>query len=256
MTLTDTHAHIYLDVFDDDRDAMMQRAIDAGVERLFLPNIDLSSIDAVKGLAARWPTRVWPMMGLHPCSVQENWSETLDAIEEELRGDTKYVAVGEIGIDLYWNKSALPWQVEAFKRQIGWAKELDLPIVIHCRDSFDEIFEVLAETQDGTLRGVLHCFTGNEEQAERTVELGMMLGLGGVLTFKNSGVDKAVGAIPMGHIVLETDSPYLAPTPHRGKRNESAYVALVAEKLAEVKGLTLSEVTEVTTENSKRLFGV
>lgn len=234
---------------------MMQRAMDAGVERFFLPNIDLSSIGAVKDLAANWPGKVWPMMGLHPCSVQENWSEVLDDIEKELRAEN-YVAVGEIGIDLYWDKSTLPWQVEAFKRQIAWSKEMDLPIVIHCRDSFDEIFEVLEETQDGTLRGVLHCFTGNEAQALRTVELGMMLGLGGVLTFKNSGVDRAVGAIPMEHIVLETDSPYLAPTPHRGKRNESGYVRLVAEKLASVKGISLEEVAEATTANSKRLFGV
>ena len=234
---------------------MMQRAMDAGVERFFLPNIDLSSIGAVKDLAANWPGKVWPMMGLHPCSVQENWSEVLDDIEKELRAEN-YVAVGEIGIDLYWDKSTLPWQVEAFKRQIAWAKQMDLPIVIHCRDSFDEILEILEETQDGTLRGVLHCFTGNEAQALRTVELGMMLGLGGVLTFKNSGVDRAVGAIPMEHIVLETDSPYLAPTPHRGKRNESGYVRLVAEKLASVKGISLEEVAEATTANSKRLFGV
>ncbi len=255
MTLTDTHTHIYLDQFDEDRNEMMQRAMDAGVERFFLPNIDLSSIGAVKDLAANWPGKVWPMMGLHPCSVQENWSEVLDDIEKELRAEN-YVAVGEIGIDLYWDKSTLPWQVEAFKRQIAWAKQMDLPIVIHCRDSFDEIFEILEETQDGTLRGVLHCFTGNEAQALRTVELGMMLGLGGVLTFKNSGVDRAVGAIPMEHIVLETDSPYLAPTPHRGKRNESGYVRLVAEKLASVKGISLEEVAEATTANSKRLFGV
>ncbi len=256
MILTDTHTHVYLDAFDEDRDAVLGRAFKAGVQRLFLPNIDCTSINDVKGLAARWPGKVWPMMGLHPCSVRQDWELVLHAIEAELRGKTEYVAVGEIGIDLYRNRSTLTWQTGAFKRQIRWARELDLPIVIHCRNSFDEIFKVLDEVQDGSLRGVLHCFTGNEEQAKRTVELGMMLGLGGVLTFRNSGVDRAVGAIPLEHIVLETDSPYLAPAPHRGKRNEPGYVPLVAERLAAIKGISLAEVAEITTGNSKRLFGV
>jgi len=256
MILTDTHTHIYLDDFSEDRDAMLQRSFDEGVDRFFLPNIDLDSIDLVKGLARAYPEKIWPMMGLHPCSVDENWSSVLDSIESELRANKDYVAVGEIGLDLYWDKSTLPWQVAAFKRQISWAKELNLPIVIHCRESFNEIFDVLEEEQDGTLKGVLHCFTGTEAQANRCIELGMMIGLGGVLTFKNSGLDKAVKNISMEHIVLETDSPYLAPTPHRGKRNESSYIRLVAEKLAEVKDLSVEEIAMITTANSKILFQV
>ena len=256
MILTDTHTHIYLDDFSEDRDAMLQRSFDEGVDRFFLPNIDLDSIDLVKGLARAYPEKIWPMMGLHPCSVDENWSSVLDLIESELRANKDYVAVGEIGLDLYWDKSTLPWQVAAFKRQISWAKELNLPIVIHCRESFNEIFDVLEEEQDRTLKGVLHCFTGTEAQANRCIELGMMIGLGGVLTFKNSGLDKAVKNISMEHIVLETDSPYLAPTPHRGKRNESSYIRLVAEKLAEVKDLSVEEIAMITTANSKILFQV
>lgn len=256
MILTDTHTHIYLDDFSEDRDAMLQRSFDEGVERFFLPNIDLQSIELVKRLARAHTGKIWPMMGLHPCSVDEHWSSVLDSIESELRENKDYVAVGEIGLDLYWDKSTLPWQVGAFKRQIAWAKELKIPIVIHCRESFDEIFEVLEEEQDGTLEGVLHCFTGTEAQAHRCIELGMMIGLGGVLTFKNSGLDKAVKNISLEQIVLETDSPYLAPTPHRGKRNESSYIRLVAEKLAEIKNLSVEEIATITTANSKILFKV
>ena len=256
MILTDTHTHIYLDDFKEDRAEMIERAITEGVDRFFLPNIDVGSIAQVNSLAEAYPDKIWPMMGLHPCSVDENWSEVLDTIEKELRSRSSYVAVGEIGLDLYWDKSTLPLQIAAFKRQINWAKELNLPIVIHCRDSFDEIFSVLEEEQDGNLRGVLHCFTGTEEQARKCIDLGMMIGLGGVLTFKNSGLDRAVQNIDLDYIVLETDSPYLAPTPHRGKRNESSYIHLVAEKLASIKDCSLEEIAERTTENSKQLFGV
>ncbi len=256
MILTDTHTHIYLDDFKEDRAEMIERAMTEGVDRFFLPNIDVDSIAQVNSLAEAYPDTIWPMMGLHPCSVDENWSEALDVIEKELRSRSNYVAVGEIGLDLYWDKNTLPLQIAAFKRQINWAKELKLPIVIHCRDSFDEIFSVLEEEQDGTLRGVLHCFTGTEEQARKCIALGLMIGLGGVLTFKNSGLDRAVQNIDLDYIVLETDSPYLAPTPHRGKRNESSYLHLVAEKLASIKDCSVEEIAERTTENSKQLFGV
>ena len=202
-------------------------------------------------------------MGLHPCSVKpETYQAELEHVISELESGylsthgQPYIAVGEIGIDLYWDKSTLDIQVEAFEQQMEWAKELNLPVAIHCRDSFDEIFTSVEKAQDGNLRGVLHCFTGNTAQAEKCIELNLHIGLGGVLTFKNSGVDKAIKDIPMEWLVLETDAPYLAPTPHRGKRNESAYTKLVADKLAEVKGLSLEEVANITTENAKQLFNL
>lgn len=255
---TDTHSHLYLDQFAEDRDAMISRAKEAGVQQVLLPAIDSEHHDKLLQLVSSDNAYFRPMMGVHPCSVKPDTMTRELKIAEKLLGNGKeYCAVGEIGIDLYWDKSTLAIQHEAFNVQIGWAKALDLPIVIHCRDAFDEIFEVIEDCNDDQLRGVFHCFTGNREQAERIIGFGgFMIGLGGVLTFKNSGVDLAIADIDMKHLLLETDAPYLAPAPHRGKRNESAYVALVAKKLAEVKGLAVEEVGRITTNNAKRMFNL
>jgi TatD DNase family protein len=253
--LTDTHAHLYSKQFDSDREAMVQRARDSGVGRILLPNIDRASTAAMWRTVELDPTLFHPMMGVHPCHVKEDFEEELAHVESEL-STGRYMAVGEIGIDLYWEKDFIAQQVEAFERQMRWAKKLNLPIAIHCRDAFEEIFTSLEREQDGTLRGVLHCFTGNAAQAERCITLGMHLGIGGVVTFKNGGVAEAIADVPMQHLLLETDAPYLAPNPHRGKRNETAYVRLVAEKVAEVKGLPVDEVARITSENAFRLFNL
>lgn len=255
LELIDTHAHLYVEQFDSDIDETLNRAKANGVSTILLPNIDSSTTERLWKTVDAYPETCIPMMGVHPCSVADNYKEELAHVEEELASN-RYIAVGEIGIDLYWDKSFLKEQIAAFEQQMEWSKELDLPVAIHCRDSFDEIFASVEKVQDGTLRGVLHCFTGNSEQASRTIDLGLHIGLGGVLTFKNSGVDKAVVDVPMDKIILETDSPYLAPTPFRGKRNESAYTKLVAEKLAEVRHLSLEEIAATTTSNAKRLFNL
>lgn len=250
----DTHTHLYSRKFDRDRSEVIQRALDAGVEAFYLPNIDRSSIEAMLQLEESYPQQCFAMMGLHPCSVKEDFREELAAVEGWL-SRRAFCAVGEIGIDLYWDKTFFEQQKEAFLQQIEWAKELALPIVIHSRESIDIIIELLQGVNDERLRGIFHCFTGNRRQASAIIDLGFHLGIGGVLTFKNAGLDKTVASIPLEHLVLETDSPYLAPVPHRGKRNESAYVVSVAERLAEVKGLPLEEVASVTRENSYAIFG-
>ena len=255
--LIDTHAHIYLPEFHEDMDAMLNRAKQAGIEQILLPNVDLESVPQLKALVKERPETCIGMMGLHPCSVKEDYREVLSQIEAELRSNKDYIAVGEIGIDLYWDKTLLQEQKEAFKIQINWAKELNLPIAIHARDSFDEIFEVLDETNDETLRGVLHCFTGNVEQAHRVLNYGgFKLGIGGVATFKNSGLDKTLAELSLDDLIVETDAPYLAPTPNRGKRNEPSYVRLVAQKLAQIYGESEAKIEEVTTLNEKQLFGL
>jgi len=256
MFLIDTHSHIYLNQFDDDRAAMMQRASDAGVQKIFLPNINMESVQRVHDLSDQYPNRCFPMMGLHPCDVKEDYAEVLRQMRE-LFSQRKYIAVGEMGIDLYWDKTTLPMQVEAFKIQCAWAKELSLPIVIHARDSFNEIFEVLDEINDASLFGVFHCFTGTLEQAQKVLSYGgFKMGIGGVITYPKSGLADVVKDIPLEHLVLETDAPFLTPVPYRGKRNESAYVKFVAEKLAEAKGISLKEISEVTTNNALQLFGL
>lgn len=233
----------------------MQRCLDNSISRLFLPNVDSESIDLVMSQVAAFPENCFAMLGLHPCDVKENWQQELDTIYKAIP-QHKIYAIGEIGIDLYWDKSTLNNQIEAFKIQISWAKELKLPIVIHCRDSFDEVFTVLEEEKDDNLRGILHCFTGNLEQAHKLIDMGFYLGIGGVVTYKNSGLDKVVQEIDLKHIVLETDSPYLTPVPHRGKRNESSYLTYVAEKVADLHQMSVEEVAKVTTANSKIVFGV
>lgn len=251
--LIDTHAHLYAKQFDDDRESMLERAKASGVERFYLPNIDSNSIEGMLELEAKHPDTCFPMMGLHPCSVKENYEEEL-AIVKEWLFKRPFCAVGEIGIDLYWDKTTLPQQIIAFRQQIGWAKELDLPIIIHARDSTEEILEVLETEKSDNLRGIFHCFGGTIEQANRIIDLGFYLGIGGVLTFKKSGLDKTMQEIDLKHVVLETDAPYLAPTPYRGKRNESAYVRLVAEKLAGVKNIPFTEVAAITSANAKKIF--
>ncbi|MFI5149308.1 MAG: TatD family hydrolase [Bacteroidia bacterium] len=256
MIFTDTHTHLYAEAFQDDRDEMIRHSIEAGVTRLFLPNIDSTSIPGLFSLVKAWPENCFPMMGLHPCSVNEHFQQELKVVEHWLSQKTFY-AIGEIGVDLYWDKTFAEQQLYAFEFQIKLAKHYKLPIVIHTRNAFDEAFEVVEKHKGPDLKGVFHCFTGTKEEADKVISLGgFKMGIGGVLTFKNSGLDKVVEQIDLEHLVLETDSPYLAPVPHRGKRNESAYIRIVAEKLAEVKKTTPEEVARITTENSKHLFGI
>ena len=254
MMFVDTHTHLFVEQFNEDRDAVLQRAIDAGVEVMLLPNIDLESIPQMKDLANKYPKNCFSMMGLHPGSVDQNWEKTLKIIEKELFTND-FIAVGEIGIDLYWSKEFEEAQKEVFKQQVLWAKELRKPIVIHAREAFDEIFEIIDELNDESLTGIFHCFTGTLEQANHVINYGgFKMGLGGVLTYKKAGLDKVMEEVDLKHLVLETDSPYLPPTPHRGKRNESSYLLHVAEKLADVHSIGLKQVAEVTTQNAKEIF--
>lgn len=255
MIFTDTHTHLYSEEFDSDRAEMMQNALSNGVTRFFVPAIDSTCTQLMYELEANYPENVFLMMGLHPCYVKENYESELKHIETEL-SKRKFVAIGEIGIDLYWDTSTIDIQKKAFKHQIQLAKKYKLPIVIHCRESFDEIFEVLESERSDDLFGIFHCFTGTIEQAHQAISLNMKLGIGGVITFKNGKIDQFIQQIDMRHIVLETDSPYLAPVPFRGKRNESSYVTLVAEKLANLYGISVEEVAKITTENSKAVFGI
>jgi TatD DNase family protein len=256
LSLTDTHTHLYSEEFDADRDEMMQKAIQAGVTRFFVPSIDASYTQKMYDLEKEYPENVFLMMGLHPCYVKpETFEQELIHVENEL-ASKKFYAVGEIGIDLYWDKTTLDIQKMAFKRQIQLAKKHQLAINIHCRDAFDEIFEVLESEKSDDLFGIFHCFTGDFEQANKAISLGMKLGIGGVATFKNGKIDQFLNQIDLRHIVLETDSPYLAPVPYRGKRNESSYTLLVAQKLAEIYNLPLEEIAKITTENSKQIFGI
>ena len=255
MIITDTHTHLYSEAFDEDRELMIKRALETGVKRFFIPAIDSSYTEAMYTLEADFTDKVFLMMGLHPTSVKENFKEELWHVEEQFKKRSFY-AVGEIGIDLYWDKSTLAIQIEAFKYQIRLAKKHQLPIVIHCREAFDEIFEVLEEEKSEDLFGIFHCFTGNYEQAKRAISYNMKLGIGGVVTFKNGKIDQFLNQIDLKHIVLETDSPYLAPKPYRGKRNESAYIIKVVEKLSEIYNVSEAEIAKITTENSKTIFGI
>lgn len=253
--LTDTHTHFYYNIHTDKIVDQMQRCLDNNIHRLFLPNVDSESVSAVMDTVAAYPNYCFPMLGLHPCSVKEDYKTELSFIEKAI-SQYKIYAIGEIGIDLYWDKSTLKWQQDAFRTQVAWAKQLGLPIDIHCREAFDEVFALLDELQDDKLFGVFHCFTGNLEQAQRAIDLGFKLGIGGVVTFKKAGLYTVVKQIDLEHIVLETDAPYLAPVPYRGKENESSYLRYVAEKVADLHEISIDEVARITTQNSKTVFGI
>ena len=257
MKFIDTHSHLYSSQFNDDRTQVVNNAIANGVSTILLPNISSKYTKGMLALCAEFPNNCYPMMGLHPCDVsEENYEYEIAHVEKELETG-KYTAVGEIGLDLHWDKSTLEIQKKAFIHQIKLAKKYKLPIAIHVRDSFTEAIEIIEELNDKNLRGVFHCFTGSNEDAERVINLGeFYLGIGGVLTFKNSGLDKTIVAIDLKHLILETDAPYLAPTPNRGKRNESKYIVNIAEKLAEVHQTSIEKVAETTTLNAKKLFGL
>jgi TatD DNase family protein len=252
--LIDTHTHLYSSQFDQDREEVIQHSINNGVDKFLLPNIDKSSIQGMLLLQQKFPLNCYAMMGLHPCSVDQNWEQELEEIKTLLQQE-RIVAIGEIGIDLYWDKTYVEQQKEAFTRQISWAKEMNLPIVIHARDSFLEIYSVLDQVNDERLKGVFHCFTGSAEDVSKIQSYGgFKFGIGGVLTFKKSGLDEVVKNIPIEEILLETDAPYLAPTPHRGKRNESTYLPLIASKLSDVFEISEQEVARITSQNAMELF--
>jgi len=255
VKIIDTHTHLYLKQFKDDIDKVIQRSIDKGINKFIFPAIDSTHFDDMHILKNKYPNNIYLMSGLHPTNVKENFNDELEFVVNSLKTQD-YVAIGEIGIDLYWDKSFLNEQVEAFTFQIRLAIKHDLPIVIHCREAFDEIFEILDKENCEKLRGVFHCFTGKLEQAKRAIDLGFVLGIGGVVTFKNGGIDKFLNQIDLKHIVLETDAPYLAPVPFRGKRNESSYIIYVIDKLSEIYGLSKEEIADVTTKNAEKVFAL
>ena len=256
MVLTDTHTHLYYEADEVLRNAMMQRCLDNQITRLFLPNVDAASVPMVADLVKSYPQNCFPMLGLHPCSVTKNWETELQTIKELWNNNQRIYAVGEIGIDLYWEQSLLAEQQEAFRAQIKWAKEANLPIVIHCRAAFNEVFSMLKEEHDEKLRGIFHCFSGTLEQANQIIELGFYLGIGGVVTYKNAGLDKVVQQISPEYLVLETDSPYLPPVPFRGKPNESAYLTYIAQKVADLHQQPVEKIAETTTLNSEKIFKI
>lgn len=254
MIFTDTHSHLYDKKFAEDQKEVIERAFLEGVQRIFLPNVDQHTVKGMMDVVHAHPQKCFPMMGLHPCHVKENYKEELAVLKKHLDFGG-FCAVGEIGMDLYWDKSFINEQKEAFRTQIHWAKEKGLPIAIHCRDAFDEIFEILEDEKDEKLRGVFHCFTGTLEQAHRAIGLNFYLGIGGVVTFKKAGLDQVVQQVDLKHLVLETDSPYLAPSPNRGKRNESSYLLHIAQKIADLHQISIEELAHITTDNSVKLFG-
>ena len=255
MIITDTHTHLYSEEFDQDRDAMIQRALNAGVSRFFIPAIDSTCTASMYELEKSYPDNVFLMMGLHPTYVKDNYLDELMHVESEL-SKRKFYAIGEIGIDLFWDKTHLEEQKIAFRTQIRLAKKHKLPIVIHCREAFEEIFQILEDEKSDELFGIFHCFTGTYEQALQAISYNMKLGIGGVVTFKNGKIDQVLNQIDLKHVVLETDSPYLAPIPYRGKRNESSYVVAVLDKLSQIYSLSANEIANITTANSKAIFGI
>jgi len=255
MILTDTHTHLYSKDFDTDRSELIETAIKNGIKRFFLPNIDSESIPGMFQMEKQFPDNCFAMMGLHPCSVNATYQDELQVVKHWL-SKRKFIGIGEIGIDLYWDKTFLVQQQDAFRTQIQLAKEYNLPYVIHSRNSFNEVMEIVSEFKNDAIKAIFHCFSGNVQQAEEVIAAGnFKLGIGGVVTFKNSGLDKVVEAIDLKHLVLETDAPYLAPLPYRGKRNEPDHLLLVAKKIAEIKNISVEEVAAVTTQNSIEVFG-
>jgi TatD DNase family protein len=255
MELIDTHTHLYLPEFDADRDEVVSRALSSGVGKMLMPNIDFQSVNLMLATEARYPAICFPMIGLHPTSVKEDYLSQLDKLET-LVTNHKFIAIGEIGIDLFWDKTYLKEQIITFRRQINFALEMRLPVVIHSRDSFPEVFSVLHEFEGKGLKGVFHAFTGNIKEAEKATGLGLKLGIGGIVTFKNSGLDKTVKEIGPENLILETDAPYLSPVPHRGKRNESAYICIINKKLAEIFGMSEENIASITYCNSTGLFNL
>ncbi len=253
--LIDTHAHIYSEEFLHDVDEVLQRAYDNDVKKIILPNIDSGTVKRLTDLSDAYPHLCFPLMGLHPTSVDADYQEELEAIEYWL-DKRKFYGIGEIGIDLYWDHTYFREQQEAFRHQLRWAKQLKLPVVIHMRDSFSEIYSIVKEEQDGNLRGIFHCFSGNVQEAKSVLDAGFLLGIGGVITFAKSNLSKVLHEIPLKSLVLETDAPYLAPVPKRGQRNESAYIIYVAQAVAKIYDLPVHEVAEKTTENARNLFGI
>ena len=255
MVFTDTHTHIYYIENRQEREAMMDRCFNNSIHRLFLPNVDVDSLAMIDSMVAAYPKNCFAMAGLHPCNVKEGFEHELEIIREHIN-NRKIYAIGEVGIDLHWDKSTLEIQKIAFTRQIHWAIQLDLPIIIHCRDAFNEVFEVLDAEKDPKMRGIFHCFTGDKEQAFHAIELGFSLGIGGVVTYKNSGLDATLQYVPIEKIVLETDSPYLAPVPYRGKPNESSYLVYIAQKVADIYGRSIANIADITTKNATDIFKV
>ena len=251
--MIDTHTHLYLDHFKDDIDDVVQRAISVGVEKFYLPSISSKYNKSMHDLESKFPNRVFCMIGLHPCYVDKNFELEIEFVKEQIKLRS-YKAIGEIGIDLFHEKKYLKQQIIAFEEQIKLALEYDLPIVIHSRESFDEIFEVLKKYKSDKLRGIFHCFTGNQDQAKKIIDLNFFLGIGGVVTFKNGKISEFLSSIPLDRIVLETDSPYLAPAPYRGKRNESSYLSIIASKLSEIYNLDVSEISRITQQSSNEIF--
>jgi TatD DNase family protein len=249
----DSHAHIYSKEFDADRQLILEQSMDRGVSKIYMPNLDHESIDAMLEVEAKNPTHCVAMMGLHPCNVKKNFEKDLYEVEDWLKR-RRFAAIGEMGTDLYWDKTFFPQQQEAFKIQVTFAKKYNLPIVIHCRNSFRETMDLLKESRHDSLTGIFHCFSGSTEEAKEVIEIGFYIGIGGVATFKNGGLDKILPDIDLKHIVLETDCPYLAPVPHRGKRNEPAYIPLIAERVAEIKKMSVEEVAAATTANCLKVF--
>jgi len=255
MKLIDTHTHIYLPEFDADRDETIKRAVQAGVVILLMPNIDTDSVSAMLSAEQRYPGICYPMIGLHPTSVKEDYLQQLEKLED-LSSNHEFCAIGEIGIDLYWDQSSLNNQIIAFKRQIAFALKSGLPVVVHSRNSFPEVFRALEEFKGSGLKGVFHAFTGTIQDADKALQMGFKLGIGGIVTYKNSGLDKVVIQAGPENIILETDSPYLAPVPYRGKRNESAYLSLVNDKIAEITGFSSEKIATITYANSVQLFNL
>ena len=253
MNIIDTHTHLYLKQFNEDIDDVIARAKEIGVKKFVFPAIDSSHFDSIHNLKNKYPKEIYLMSGLHPTNVKENYKDELNFVVNSLKHHN-YIAIGEIGIDLYWDKTFLMQQKEAFTTQIKLAIKHDLPIVIHCRQAFDQIFEILDKENCDKLRGIFHCFTGTFEEAQRAIDLGFILGIGGVVTFKNGGIDKFLHKIDLKNIVLETDSPYLAPAPFRGKRNESSYIIYVLEKLSEIYGISKEKIAEITSKNAEKVF--
>ncbi len=255
MSLVDTHTHLFAEEFDADRSEAVQRAISAGVGKFFLPNIDSTSIQGMLRLEEQFPGKCFAMMGLHPCSVNEKYEEELKIVEDWF-GKRTFSAVGEIGMDYHWDRTFIEQQKDAFARQLELAKKYKVPVVIHQRECFEDLFRIVKEHNAGTLRGIFHCFTGSVEEANRIISLGgFKMGIGGAVTYKNSKLPEVLKQVDLKRLVLETDSPYLPPVPHRGKRNESSFITLVAQKIAEVKGIAVEEVAEVTTRNAQEIFG-